>query len=258
MKNRTVFFGILMIAFFAISGCDSIKKTTKQQPTIITDSIKPTINPKPQNLVLWRESLKKNLTKEDVLYFYNTFEITLKGKLSLNKELEVKDGGLVSSDTTYYFTRIIPAFTTSRVYDLSRDKDGTLIEGTFWFDKNDETYRLHYMMEDYVRFLEYQEKQKNPNVQLNPINESGSFILKNDAKIIFKGKEVDAEASISGSDDDRLWVKKTGNPTEIPSVKIATGRADDNSTNIPTPISTQKGIETKNNSTSKSPYTPTK
>ncbi|MCX6754173.1 MAG: hypothetical protein NTV03_03925 [Candidatus Nomurabacteria bacterium] len=257
MKNRTVFFGILMIAFFAISGCNSTKKLTKQ-PTTPTDSIKQTTNLKPQNLVLWRESLKKNLTKEDVLYFYNTFEITLKGKLSLNKELEVKDGGLVSSDTTYYFTRIIPAFTTSRVYDLRRDQDGTLIEGTFWFDKNDETYRLHYMMEDYARFLEYQAKQKNPNVQLNPIGESGSFILKNDAKIIFKGKEVEAEATIKGFDDDRLWVKKTGNPAEIPSVKTATGRVDSDGPVNTNSTATQKGADVKNYPTSKGSYAPTK
>lgn len=257
MKTKPFSVIILFVALLATVGCKSTKMAAEQPMT--SDSTKQTVNLKPQNLVLWRESLKKNLKKEDVLYFYNTFEITLKGKLPLYKELEVKDGGLVSSDTIYYFTRIIPAFTTSRVYDLKRDKDGTLLEGTFWFDKNDETYRLHYMMEDYARFLEYQEKQKNPNVQLNPIGESGSFILKDDAKIIFKGKEVDAEAKIKGFDDDRLWVKKTGDVAEIPSVETATGRTDGNSTtNTPTSISTQKGIEIKNNSTSKSPYAPTK
>jgi hypothetical protein len=258
MKTKNPFFStILFIALLAMVGCKSQKIAT-EQPQQISDG-KETLNPRPANLVFWRESLKKNISKEDVVYFYNSCDIILTGKLPIYKELAIKDGGFVSSDSVIFFERIVPAYTPSRITDMRRDGDGTLLEQTVWFDKNDETYKIHYVMEDYARFLESQERILNPNIKLNPISESGSFILKNKAAIIFKGKEVDADATIKSSDDDRLLVKKTGDVTPFYSTEKAGGRTDGNSTtNTPAPISTQKGIEIKGNTGSKSPYAPQK
>lgn len=213
------------------------------------------LNPRPPNLVLWKASIYQSLNTKEVIYFYNSYEIVLKGAISKYIDPVVEDGGFMTKDSIFYIERVIPAFTPGRVIDINRDKYGDIIQMVVKFDVKDESFKLSYMMEDYARYQEHLAQERNSRIVLNPITESGSFILKANAKIFFLGKEADVDAKINSTDDDRLLVKKTGNLSEVSSKETAKGMVGSGSTTNNSPISTQKGVEVKDKGY-KSPYAP--
>jgi hypothetical protein len=251
MKNRTVF-GILMIAFFAISGCKSTQPVVEQQfePQQV-------LAEKPADLVMWYQSLRKNLNKNDVLFFYNSKEVELSGTIPKLGESDLKDGAINNMDTTFYVQKTVPAYTAGRIVDLKRDDEGTLIQLSVLFDIKDRTYTLTYVLEDFARYLEREAARKDSRISIQPVRNSGSFILNGQAKLLFQGKESDVLATTKGNDDDRLLVRKTGKSTQIFVKEKAEGQLGNTSGNQPI-SQPQKNTEIKNNPGSSKSYNPEK
>lgn len=250
-----IFVAILALMPFVFNGCGGSKNTTKSSEP--KTEPKQTLVLKPENLVIWKEELLPSLNKSDLLYFYNTYEIELSGSFPKLDKINLKDGALSSMDTIFYVTKIVPAYTIGRVEDIQRDEDGTIIRMSIWFDYTDGTYKLNYTLEDYARWEESENAKSDRSIILNPIKDSGSFILNANARLLFKGQEADATATVktmsNNYDNDRLQVKKTGKLTPQYVKGEAKGRSGGavNQKDSQSPLNEKDGdIKTK----SKKPY----
>ncbi|NVN97436.1 hypothetical protein HXX01_04400, partial [Candidatus Nomurabacteria bacterium] len=209
--TKIIFLVMIFLSICFIANAKKDRKKKAEQPKVEVSS--DTLYIRPLNLVTWVASMHQNLNVKEKIFFYNTYKIMISGTLPKIKDLLVKDGGFVNQDTVLYFAKPIPPFTPGRVEDIQRDATGTMIGLRVSFDLSDRTFKLNYLLEDYARAMEYENQKTDPSIQLNPVKDSGSFILSSDAQIVYKGQEAKASAAVVGTkEDDRLLVKLTGTP----------------------------------------------
>lgn len=246
---KFLFFAIIGIGILLLiilnQGCTPERAivATQKEPTQV-------LNQRPPNLVVWRESIHSNIKKDDVVFFYNTYEIEVSGVLPKYEESDIKDGGFSSMDTVFYVIKTVPPYTPGRIEELTRDPDGILIKMKIKFDFDDKTYKLSYLLEDYARYLQNEEAQKKSRNTIYKVKDSGSFILDAAASLFFQGKESNVTASAKSEDEDRLLVKDTRQVIPVTVKEQAKGMKSGQSNQITPKVEKNNGVLPA--------YTPTK